>query len=130
MADLDRTMDRFRDAWNRHDAGELAALWAEDGELHHPWGLHRVGREAIRELLASEHASSMAESELSVERIECGPASDTVAVEIDAVLKGVRAPNGRPYDLPTVMSALFVRAGDDWQIRSLTPLANPRHRDV
>lgn len=127
---VEQTMARFCDAWNRHDAGELAALWSEDGELHHPWGLHRVGRDAIRELLASEHAGSMAGSELTVERIETGPASDTVAAEIDATLKGVRAPNGRPYDLPTVLSALFVRTGDDWQIRTLTPLANPRHRDV
>ena len=130
MDDLEQTLARFCNAWNRHDAGELAALWAEDGELHHPWGLRRVGREAIRELLASEHAGSMAQSELSVERIETGPVTDTVAVEIDAVLKGVRAPNGRPYDLPTIMSALFVRAGHDWQIRTLTPIANPRHRDV
>jgi uncharacterized protein (TIGR02246 family) len=127
---LEQTISRFSDAWNRHDAGELAQLWSEDGELHHPWGEHRVGRDAIRELLASEHAGSMANSELTVERIEAGPASDTVAVEIDAVLKGVRAPNGRPYDLPTVLSALFVRSGDDWQIRSLTPVANPRHRDA
>ena len=130
MDELEQTMVRFCDAWNRHDAQELAALWSEDGELHHPWGLRRVGREAIRELLASEHAGSMAESRLSVERIETGPPADTVAAEIDAVLKGVRAPNGRAYDLPTVMSALFVRSGDDWQIRTLTPVANPRHRDV
>ncbi|HYC92081.1 MAG TPA: nuclear transport factor 2 family protein [Thermoanaerobaculia bacterium] len=127
---FEQTLSRFCDAWNRHDAGELASLWSEDGELHHPWGLRRVGRDAIRELLASEHAGTMAESELTVERIEAGPASDTVAVEIDAVLKGVLAPNGRLYDLPTVMSALFVRSGDGWQIRSLAPFANPRHRDA
>ena len=130
MDELERTMARFCDAWNRHDAGELAALWSEDGELHHPWGLRRVGREAIRELLASEHSGSMSESRLSVERIDSGPPSDTVAAEIDAVVQGVRAPNGRPYDLPTVISALFVRAGEEWKIRTLTPLANPRHRDV
>ena len=125
---LEQTIDQFRDAWNRHDAPALAALWAEDGELHHPWGFHRVGREAIRELLLAEHTGSMSESELMVEHIDVLPTPDTASAEIDGVLKGVRAPNGRPYDLPHSISALFVRSGDGWQIRTMSPVPNPRRR--
>jgi uncharacterized protein (TIGR02246 family) len=130
MDSLEQTIARFCDAWNRHDARELAALWVEDGELNHPWGRRGVGRDAIRELLLAEHADTMAASELTVQRIATHAATDTATAEIDAVLKGVRAPNGRPYDLPAVMSALFVRSDQGWQIRTMTPLANPRHREA
>lgn len=123
---IEETVERFRDAWNRHDAGELAALWSEDGELNHPWGQRRVGRDAIRELLDAEHTGAMAASRLTVERITVDPSPGTASAEIDAVLHDVRAPNGRTYEMPTVLSALFVRSGDDWRIRTLTPVANPR----
>ena len=128
MHSLQETIERFCDAWNRHDAGELAAMWSDTGELNHPWGFHRVGREAIRELLLAEHAGSMAQSRLSVREISTNGDARSMAAEIRAVLEGVRAPNGRAYDLPHVMSALFVRAGvdDEWRIRSMTPLPNPR----
>jgi uncharacterized protein (TIGR02246 family) len=128
MSSLEQTLARFCDAWNRHNARDLAALWSEDGELHHPWGERRVGRDAIRDLLDAEHTGTMADSRLTIERIDATPATDTVSAEIDAVLEDVRAPNGRTYALPTVMSALFIRTGDDWQIRTMTPVANPRGR--
>jgi uncharacterized protein (TIGR02246 family) len=130
MSVLEEIINRFRDAWNRHDAGALAALWVENGELHHPWGERRVGRDAIRELLHVEHSTNMAGSELLVERITTSDRADSVSAEIDGVLKGVRAPNGRTYDLPHVLSALFVREGEEWQIRTMTAFANPRRRDA
>jgi uncharacterized protein (TIGR02246 family) len=127
MTNIDETLKRFCDAWNRHDAGELADLWVDDGELHHPWGQRGVGRDAIRELLAAEHTGAMAGSRLTIQRITVDDATQALAnAEIDAVLHDVRAPNGRTYELPAVMSALFVRAGDDWRIRTLAPVANPR----
>ena len=126
MNDLEQITARFCEAWNRHDAVALAALWREDGELHHPWGFHAVGREAIRVLLEKEHSSSMAGSLISVRRIETRAEEQTVIADIDTVLTGVRAPNGREYELQPTLSAMFVRSGADWQIRTLAPVANPR----
>ena len=125
---LDETIELFCDAWNRHAAEELAAMWSDDGELNHPWGYRRVGRDQIRELLVAEHAGSMASSNLTVRNIDTQSDRENISADIDAVLTGVRAPNGREYELPHVMSALFVRSGDEWKIRSMTPVANPRRR--
>jgi uncharacterized protein (TIGR02246 family) len=129
MDSVHETIDRFRDAWNRHEARDLASLWTEDGELLHPWGQRRVGRAAICETLRSEHSGSMACSEMTIGRIVAQGNERTVFVEIDAVLAGVRAPNGRSYDLPHLMSALFERHGDGWLIRTMTPIANPAGRE-
>ncbi len=125
MIDLEQTVERFCDAWNRHDVEALTAMWAEDGELNHPWGYHAVGRAAVLDLLSREHAGSMAGSRLSVVRVAARGDEQMVVADLDGVLAGVRAPHGRPYDLEHRMSAMFVRAGDTWQIRTLTAVANP-----
>lgn len=121
---VDETIATFCDAWNRHAAAELAAMWTEDGELNHPWGFRRVGRDAILELLREEHAGSMAGATLDVQQVVSRGDESSVSTEIQGVLKGVRAPNGRTYELPHSISALFVRAGDQWRIRTMTPRGN------
>ena len=126
MHGLERTIERFCDAWNRHDVDALTSLWTEDGELHHPWGQRSVGRAAVREALTSEHAGSMAESRLAIRNIDARGDEHTLVADLDGVLTAVRAPNGRTYDLDHRMSALFVRTGEEWQIRTMTPVANPR----
>jgi uncharacterized protein (TIGR02246 family) len=126
MRSPEETVAKFCEAWNRHAPADLAAMWMEHGELNHPWGVRRVGRDAILGALAEEHAGAMAESALAVRRIAVQCTSDKAFVDIDAVLTGVRAPNGRPYDLPHSISAMFVRSGDDWRIATMTPLTNPR----
>jgi uncharacterized protein (TIGR02246 family) len=129
MDDLAQTVARFCDAWNRHDAAALAAMWTEDGELNHPWGVRAVGRDAIRELLEEEHSASMAVSQLSVVGVTSRESGRAVTAEIDGVLTSVLGPNGRSYDLRHRLYAMFVGGaghGTDWQIRTMSPVANPR----
>lgn len=126
MTGLEQTVERFCDAWNRHDLEALTAMWAEEGELNHPWGFRAVGRAEVLDLLAREHAGSMADSSLSVVRVAAEGDDQKVIADLDAVLSNVRAPHGRPYDLEHRMSAMFVRAGEEWQIRTLTVVPNPR----
>jgi hypothetical protein len=68
----------------------------------------------------------MAESTLAVLRIHAHGDERTHFAELHGILSGVRAPNGRAYDLPHTMAVMFVRAEAEWRIRSLTPVANPR----
>jgi uncharacterized protein (TIGR02246 family) len=126
MHDIERTIERFRDAWNRHDVDALAALWAEDGELNHPWGTRSVGRAAVREALTGEHTGSMADSRLVIRSIDARGDEHTLTADIDGLLTEVRAPNGRTYDLDHRLTAMFVRTGEEWQIRTMSPIANPR----
>lgn len=126
MPEIDSVVAQFCDAWNRHDAAALASLWAENGELVHPWGERAVGRVAIREMLQREHTSSMARStiELSTQVTRAGEHS--TFAEMRGVLSDVLAPNGRSYSLPHSISAVFVSDGDSWRIRAMAPVANPR----
>ncbi len=125
MHTLEPTLERFRDAWNRHDVDALASLWTEDGELNHPWGRRSVGRAAVHEALADEHAGTMAGSNLEIRHIDARGDDHTLIADIDGVLTGVRAPNGRPYELQHRLTAMFVRSGEEWRIRTMTAVANP-----
>ena len=122
MQDLTATLTRFCEAGNRHDADALASLWVDDGELNHPWGSRAVGREAIRKLLAEEHSGSMADSRLSIEKLTPVATTPNIVAEIDTLLDGVAAPNGRRYSLRPRLTAMFVSDGAEWRIKTMTPL--------
>jgi uncharacterized protein (TIGR02246 family) len=122
MHDIEATLMRFCDAWNRHDADELASLWAEDGELNHPWGTRAVGRVAIRKLLAEEHQGTMAGSRMHIEKVTPVSSDGNVVAEIESVLDDVAAPNGRRYSLRPRITAMFVPDGAEWRIRTMSPL--------
>jgi uncharacterized protein (TIGR02246 family) len=126
MASVRELIDRFCEAWNAHDPDALAAVWAEDGELNHPWGFHAVGRDAIRELLTREHRGAMAATTIRVDALSESANAANAFADVAGVLENVSAPNGRPYSMPYEFSAMFVRGGDGWLIRTMTPMANPR----
>ena len=123
---LDESIVRFRDAWNRHAADEMARMWTDDGELNHPWGVRAVGRDAIERVLREEHGGSMAASTLELGPVGPRDSGDTVTPELDGLLRNVRAPNGRTYDLPLRIAVMFLKQGDEWRIRTMAPVANPK----
>lgn len=126
MSDVQAVLHHFTSAWDRHDPERLASLWADDGVLNHPWGWRAVGRDAVRELLAQEHLSTMAQSSLqllgvSVDQVR----SDVAVVDIEGVLHDVRAPHGRLYDLTHHLSAVMTRAGQgEWHIQTMSAFPN------
>jgi len=57
---------RFAEAWNRHDARALAALFAERADFVNVIGLHWRGREEIERAHAEIHATRMKDSTLAI----------------------------------------------------------------
>jgi ketosteroid isomerase-like protein len=47
------------EAWNRHDAAALAALWHEDGDLINPAGRWAQGRAQVEKLFRDEQSTVM-----------------------------------------------------------------------
>lgn len=121
---VEAMMEKFAEAWNRHDADALAAMWTADGELNHPWGFHAVGRDAVRRLLTEEHNGSMQSSVLRILGVTTPAGSRSV--EVDGLLDHVQAPNGRAYDLRHKLSVMFVEEAGETKIRTMTATANPR----
>jgi uncharacterized protein (TIGR02246 family) len=120
--------DAFAEAWNAHDVAAMVACWTDGGNVTHPWGTFAAGRDDITRLLAGEHDGPMRESRWVVSELRIRPLSDhTAVVQCDAVLEGVRAPNGKAYELPHQIDAVLAQDGDAWRFVSLHPsFANAR----
>lgn len=77
----------FLDAFNRHDAGAVAALWTENGEYIDESGKRVAGREAIeREYAGFFTANPKAEISFVVDRVR-QPAPNTLVEEGRAIVK-------------------------------------------
>jgi uncharacterized protein (TIGR02246 family) len=122
-------LEQFAEAWDHHDANELAALWTDDGVLNHPWEFRAVGRDAVRELLEHEHGTSMAVSSLRMTDVAVDLIRPGVAVvDVEGVLHDVRAPHGRLYDLQHHLSAVLTQTGEDWRIQTMSAQPMPVKR--
>jgi uncharacterized protein (TIGR02246 family) len=62
---IDAVVNRFMEAWDRHDAHAVAALFAEDSDFTNVRGTHVHGREAIEEFLAPLFAGMLKNSHLT-----------------------------------------------------------------
>jgi uncharacterized protein (TIGR02246 family) len=62
-----RLVSRFREAWNRHDAAAMAALFAEDAEFTSWRGVRVGGRVGVRTYHAEAFRMRYAESVLHVD---------------------------------------------------------------
>jgi uncharacterized protein (TIGR02246 family) len=49
----------FEQAWNAHDAGALAAMWTDAGDLINPFGRVAAGRNEVLALVREEHEGAL-----------------------------------------------------------------------
>lgn len=119
-------VERFVEAWNRHDPQGLAAAFLPSGDLLNTRGQHAMGREAVERLLSEEFSSTMRESRASMHLTHLRFLSpDTVHGDADQVVEGVRKPDGTT--LPPVRMHVSFSARKDaqgrWGYLSVRPYA-------
>lgn len=110
----------FMDAWNRHDMGALAALFAKDADFVNVVGMWWKSRAEIEAAHTATHATLFRDSRLSGEiasRKELRPG--VVALHLTWELTGQTAPDGTPEG-PRRGILLFIATeeADGWTIRA------------
>lgn len=116
-------IDEFTSAWNRHDAEEMAAVFAEDGDLINPSGRQAKGREEVRRLLADEHAALMKQSRHEMKVTGVRMVSEVALVDLDSTVTGMLNPE-TGGQLPTMKLHVFaVMSQQDgkWMILAARP---------
>lgn len=116
--------EEFQNAWNKHDAQALSALFNESGDMAGPDGRLSVGRDEIQKLFLHQHGTpGMKESNVSnrVAAVRLVRA-DVAVVDWDVVTSGMRAPDGTSAP-PQAQRATMVmtREGGRWSIASGRP---------
>jgi len=111
-------MDRFMDAWNRHDAKAFAAVFAEDADFTNWRGTGASGRSRIEEFHAPMFASIFKNSHLKYTSIESRfIRPDVAAVDVRWEMTGVMDAQGnsRP-DRLGLLNFVMAKNDGQWQI--------------
>lgn len=58
-AGVQKLMDDFVAAWNKHDPKVMAALWLPEGDLINPWGKLAEGRDLVEKLFVEEQSGPL-----------------------------------------------------------------------
>lgn len=110
--------DRFEDAWNRHDTKALGAMWAIDGDHQEPDGRMVKGRAEVEALLAKQHATVFAKTEITLKIKDVWfMTADVALVDGFYSVNGIRDPKGN--ELPTRsghLTAILMRERGEWAI--------------
>ena len=108
-AQLQRRVSEMVEAANRHDVAAYDAVFAADADFIDTSGGLTSGRAAIAAVHKEEFATRLAGLKIENESVAVRPLSDQAAV--------VRIENRfQPGDRRVVMTAVFVKHGEDWQI--------------
>ena len=111
-------MDRFMDAWNRHDAHAFAAVFAEDADFTNWRGVGASGRSKIEEFHAPMFATVFKNSHLRYDDIKTRFIPDDVAaVDVHWGMTGATDPQGNPRpDRQGLLSFVMAKDVGRWQI--------------
>jgi uncharacterized protein (TIGR02246 family) len=111
-------MDRFMDAWNRHDAKAFAAVFAEDADFTNWRGTGASGRSKIEEFHAPMFATIFKNSHLKYTDIKSRfIRPDVAAVDVRWEMTGVldAQGNSRP-DRLGLLNFVMAKNDGQWQI--------------
>lgn len=115
---VESVVTQFMDAWNRHDAHALAALFLEDADFTNVLGQHVHGRKAVEAM----HAPLFAGPVFQNSYLNCHLRGirllkpDLAMVDVDWEMTGAAAPDGtpRPRRKGLIDLAMVSTAGDWW----------------
>jgi uncharacterized protein (TIGR02246 family) len=111
-------MDRFMDAWNRHDAHAFATAFAQDADFTNWRGLGATGRSKIEEFHGPMFTtvfrnSHQAYTEIKIRFIR----ADVAAVDVHWEMTGVLDAQGNPRpDRQGLLNFVMAKDAGQWQI--------------
>ena len=108
----------FAEAWNRHDAVALGALFAHDADFVNVLGMRWRGRPEITEMHARILGTIFAKSELAIGEVDVRPfGSNAAAVRADWKMTGhTPAPGTWEAERRGQLLMIAVRADDGWEL--------------
>ncbi len=114
-----QTVDRFRDAWNTHDAHAFALTFTDDADFTNVVGAHAQGRANVEAFHAPVFAGIFKDSHQtgrirSIRFLK----PDLAAVDIDWEMTGAKSPDGkpRPYRRGLLNWVMAKQADGSWLI--------------
>jgi len=115
LEDVKKTAQAFTDAFNKHDAKAVAALWTEDGEYIDATGQRFDGRAAIEKQYEAFFAAAP-NSTIVVEVDAVRPAGAAAAIEDGRSMLTI---DGKTTVSAARYTAVHAKVGDQWLMSSV-----------
>ena len=111
-------MDRFMDAWNRHDAKAFAAVFSEDADFTNVRGVGASGRAKIEEFHGPMFATIFSKSHQEYSDIRTRfLRPDVAAVDVRWKMTGAMDAQGNPRpEREGLLNFVMVKDGGRWEI--------------
>jgi uncharacterized protein (TIGR02246 family) len=111
-------MDRFMEAWNRHDVHAFAAVFAEDADFTNVRGQGASGRAKIEEFHARPFATMFKDSHQKYTDIKIRYLRpDIAAVDVHWEMTGAADAQGNPRPLRQgLLNFVMMKSAGRWQI--------------
>lgn len=94
---IEQTLERFLDAWNKHDAHAFAMTFTEDADFTNVTGVHAQGRANVETFHARVFATLFKDSHQTAQiRSIRFLTPDLASVDVDWQMTGAILPNGTP----------------------------------
>jgi uncharacterized protein (TIGR02246 family) len=121
---LEATLRKFNDAFNRFDAKEVAACWAEDGTLISPLGHYGRGRAEIARVFG-EDAGTILRGTTSTFTIAGARqiGEDCELLDLDHEIQNARRPDGTTGAMTLHVVMLAQKKKEGWQFLDARPYA-------
>jgi uncharacterized protein (TIGR02246 family) len=126
---IQKQVDVFVAAWNRHDARSMASVYAEDADIINPNGRVAKSRTEIEKLFRDEHAAPFKQSQFTATPHSARFLTHDLAVTTHAFeVSGAVDPAGNKTTLRGYFTNVMKKHGDTWQVlvcRAMIP-ASPQ----
>jgi uncharacterized protein (TIGR02246 family) len=127
---IQKQVDTFVAAWNRHDPRAMSHVYAEDADLINPSGRVARSRNEIEALFRDEQAGHFKDSHFSMspQRAQFLTA-DIAVVTYTFEAAGTIDPSGNRTTMRGHVTNVYRKQGDTWQVvacRPMIPVPGPR----
>ena len=121
---IKKVQDDFSAAWGKPDAAKnMAAMFAEDGDVVNPVGEEADGRAAVEQLFTKEQGTVFKGSTLTLTPGKSRMIKPDVAIgEGKFEVTGAHTPDGKPLAMKGLYTIVLVKAKGKWWISAIRPM--------
>lgn len=116
---IKQLLDRFIEAWNRHDAKEFSLVFAEDADFTNVGGKSAHGRTEVEKFHAPKFATNLKDSHQKITETKIRFITrDVAAVDARWEMTGARRADGQEVALRKgLLNFIMTRANGEWLIK-------------
>jgi len=121
-AGVRKSCEAIVNAWNKHDAKAIAAVFAEDADMVAPDGTLHSGRAAIEKAFTEDHSGPMSQSTLYILKEPVRfPTPDTAVSDATVEVRDVVGPDGQKTTAKLVVTNIWKRTDGKWWVFASRP---------